>query len=291
MEINLTAPSQVRQLLREFGVFPKKRLGQNFLIDGNTLSLLIQAMELSKEDLVLEVGSGIGTATIELAKGAEKVIAVEIDSSLIPILEKTLADHPSAKILNQDFLKLNLPAAIQEESKTGKAKVFANLPYYITSPIIAKLVDERQYIDRAVLMVQREVADRLLAKPATPDYSAFTILVRFHMNLSQILQVSRKAFLPAPAVDSAALLMIPRESPAVQVRDEKLFFNVVKAGFGKRRKTLDNALAGHSAINLEKQERHQAFEKAGIDPMRRAETLTLEEFGKLADCIQEVQNR
>lgn len=289
MDINLTAPSQVRELLKRQGVFPKKRLGQNFLVDRNTLDHLIRAMRLSPEDLVIEVGSGIGTATRELARGAGKVVAVEIDPDLIPILSVMMAGFANTEILDADILKLDLAAQIKARSESGKAKVFANLPYYITSPIIIRLIELRERIDLAVLMVQREVAERLLAQPATPDYSSLTILLRYHTRLEQIMRVSRNVFLPAPDVDSSALLMTPRESPAVKVRDERLFFNIVHAAFGKRRKTLENTLIGHSAIALAKPELTTAFMRAGIDPMRRGETLDLEEFARLADSILEVR--
>ncbi len=288
METNLTAPSQVRALLSRYKVAPNKRLGQNFLVDRNTLDALVHALAPQPQDLVIEVGAGIGTATRELAKAAGHVIAIEIDSGLVSVLKDTLAGLDNVTILHADFLKLDLPALIRERSAGGMTKVFANLPYYITSPIITRLVAIRQHLELATLMVQREVADRLLAKPGTADYSSLTVMVRFFMSLELVMRVSRKVFLPPPEVDSTALTMRPLPQTAVPVADEKAFLDVVHAAFGKRRKTLENALATSPEIGLSKALVTRALQQAGIDPMRRGETLDLDEFGRLADAVVEV---
>ena len=282
--MNLTAPAEVDALLRRHGFQTRRALGQHLLIDRNVLSRIVAAAELSPADRVVEIGPGIGTLTRELAAAAGRVTAVELDTRLFPILREVLADRPNAEVLHADFLKLSLPEFFAERCGAGRCKVVANLPYYITSPVIAALLEQKRFLERIVLMVQREVAERLAAAPGTEPYGALSVFVQWHATVETVARVSRRVFLPPPRVDSAIVRLTVRQEPPVPVRDEARLFDVVHAAFQKRRKTLLNALATFPALALSRDEAAAALARAGIDPTRRGETLSLAEFAALADA-------
>lgn len=269
----------VKAIMREFGIRPSKRLGQHFLIDESPLYSMLEAAELKEDDGVLEIGPGLGVLTLKLASRAGKVVAVEKDPALLPALEKLAARHKNICLINEDVLKLNLEQ-IAKEYFDGKFKVVANLPYYITSPIIMKIVENRHFIEMAVIMVQKEVAERLSASPGTRDFGILSVAVQLYAEVDLVCRVSKSAFLPPPKVESAVVRLKLRENPAVDVEDEKVFFRVVEAAFGERRKTVKNSLT--SRLSLPSDGIREALKKAGIDENRRAETLRIEEFAALS---------
>jgi 16S rRNA (adenine1518-N6/adenine1519-N6)-dimethyltransferase len=278
--VNLTAPSEVAALLRRHGLRPRKRWGQNFLIDRNTLENVLRAAELAPEDSVLEIGPGLGTLTRELAARCRRVIAVEIDPLLVGILRsETLADAANVELVHGDALALDLSALLRE----GSWKVAANIPYYITTPLIERLLSVKERLERIVLMVQREVAARLTAAPGSADYSSLSVFVQYHTEPQITARVSRGAFLPPPDVDSAIVRLRVRREPPVTVQDEAFLLQVVRASFQQRRKTLLNALT--TLPDVSKEAAGMALERAGIDPARRGETLSLPEFARLADAL------
>jgi len=306
---NLTAPSYVARILAEHGLHLKKGLGQNFLVDRNTLDKIVAAAELTPNDLVFEIGAGIGTLTRELAAAAKRVISVEIDPGMLAVLKETTGDLSNLRIVQADVLKLDIPSLLAQEvlaTKQGtaesqnfleerdiKVKVVANLPYCITTPVLTKLIEMHaasRYgacpkLDAIVLLVQKEVAQRLAAEPGTHPYGALSVLVQFWCSVEIISVVSRRVFLPRPKVDSAIVRLRPRGSPAVPVSDEQFFFKVVRAAFGQRRKTLLNALQSLPGVRLGRTQLEQAILDAGINPQQRGETLSIQQFANLADSI------
>jgi 16S rRNA (adenine1518-N6/adenine1519-N6)-dimethyltransferase len=281
VDINLLSPSEVKQILENHGLRPKKRLGQNFLIDRNILNKILDAAKLNSESIVLEIGPGLGTVTKEAAQIASKVIAVEADKDLIPILHKILDQYPNIEIVEGDFLRINLPKFLAQRLNGGRCTVVANLPYYITSPLITRLLEVKTLIERMVVMVQEEVAERLIAKPGTPDYGSLSVFVQFYCDVQIVARAKRTVFLPSPEVDSAIVRLEICSSPTVDVDDEQLFFKIVRASFGQRRKTLLRSLSGSTDLGWSKEKAHTTLEKAGIDPTRRGETLSLEEFASI----------
>jgi len=282
---SLLSPSQVSSLLARYAIRPKRRLGQNFLIDRNILNKIVDAAQPAESRYVLEIGPGLGTATIALAEAAEKVVAVEADPRLIPVLQETLRDRNNVEIVQADFLKLDLGRFLDEWFDGNRCVAVSNLPYYITSPIITRLIEHKDRFLRIVLMVQKEVAARLAAKPGLEDYGALTVLVQYHCRLEIIAQVSRNVFYPPPDVDSALILLEPLPEPSVKTVDEALFFRVVRAAFGKRRKTIWNALTAFRGEAWSRETVRSVLRAAGIDPRRRGETLSLEEFARVADSF------
>lgn len=282
MEINLLSPARVKGLLAAHGLRPKKRLGQNFLIDRNVLRKIIEAAELDERSAVLEIGPGLGTVTLDAARTADKVVAVEADRDLIPVLEETLKGCENVEIVSADFLRLDLHEFLTSRFGEKRCTVIANLPYYITSPLITKLIDVKHHVNRMALMVQREVADRLLAGPGTKDYGSLTVLVQYHCEVRAVARVSRTVFYPSPDVDSTVVCLDVRPSPAVNVPDEALFFRIVRASFGQRRKTLLRSLSGSVDLNWTREFAETVLATAHIDPARRGETLSLEEFAQIA---------
>ncbi|MDN5331013.1 MAG: rRNA (adenine1518-N6/adenine1519-N6)-dimethyltransferase [Tepidanaerobacteraceae bacterium] len=277
----------VKAVMREFGIRPSKRLGQHFLIDESPLAAMIEAADLKEDDGVLEIGPGLGILTVELGRLVKKVVAVEKDPALFPVLEKVTGKYKNICLLNKDVLKLDLEE-VANEHFDGKFKVVANLPYYITSPILMKIVENRHLIEMAVIMIQKEVAERLSAKPGTRDYGILSIAVQLYADVDFICRVGRSAFLPPPKVDSAVVRLKLRELPSVHLEDEKMFFRVVEAAFGERRKTVKNSLK--SRLSLPSAELEEALKKAGIDANRRAETLKIEEFAALSREIDKIIN-
>lgn len=279
--MDLTSPRTIRSIQEKFGFTFKKGLGQNFLTSQNVLEEIVDAAEIDSG--VIEVGPGFGVLTSELAKNSNKVVTIEIDERLLDVLEYTLADYDNVKIVNADILKLDLHKLIQEEFGDEKVSIAANLPYYITTPIITKLLEEKLPLKNIVVMVQKEVALRMAAKPSSKDYGAITVLCQYYTEPSVVTNVPASLFVPPPKVDSAVLKLKIREKPAVQVQDEKMFFRVVKAAFSQRRKTLLNCLC--SNFSFPKEEMSALLEGVGIMPSRRGETLSLQEFADISDAI------
>ena len=280
----LTSPQVIKQILSDSGFRFSKSLGQNFLISDSVLDDMIHGSGIDKETNVIEIGPGFGTLTQQLCLNAKKVVSVEIDETVIPILTDNTKEFDNLKIINADILKTDIKALIKDEFDGGSVKVVANLPYYITTPIIMGLIEQELPIDMLVIMIQKEVADRIAAKPGTKDYGALGIAVNFYCESEVICNVSPNCFIPQPKVSSSVIMLKKREKPAVDVSDKKQFFNVIKAAFGQRRKTLLNALS-NSIPGKDKQGISQALARAGIDEKRRGETLTMEEFAILTKEI------
>jgi len=275
--------NETRGIMERFGIKPSKGLGQNFLTDKNILHKMIAAAEISDKDEVLEIGPGIGTLTRELAERAGKVVAVEIDRRLIPVLEQTLKPFGNVNVINGDILDLDLKA-LWERYFTGRVKVAANLPYYVTSPIVMRFLEEDLPLKSIVIMVQKEVARRMNAKPGGKDYGALSIAVQYRSEPRIVAEVPPTVFIPPPKVSSAIIRLDILPQPRYAVKDEALLFRLVKAAFGQRRKTLINALSGGLA-SMDKQRLSKALTASGIDPKRRGETLSIGEFCRLADYI------
>ncbi|MCX6343760.1 MAG: 16S rRNA (adenine(1518)-N(6)/adenine(1519)-N(6))-dimethyltransferase RsmA [Armatimonadetes bacterium] len=280
--MNLTSAPQIRTLLAAHGLHPKKRLGQNFLIDRNVLDRIVDATGAGQGVNVLEIGPGLGVVTRELAERGARVVCVETDRELEPVLKDVLAES-NVEIVIEDFLKLDLHEFFQSRSG-GKWVVAGNLPYYITSPIIAKLIEAKANVSAIVMMVQREVAQRLQAAPGTEDFGALSVFVQYHCGIQSVMRVSKNVFFPIPDVDSEVVKLTILETPRVSVQNEQLFFKIVRASFGKRRKTLLNALSSDDNVGWNKDQARAALEKAGIDAGRRGETLSLEEFAGISDA-------
>ena len=281
--INMSLVSKTKDIINHFDFQFSKSLGQNFLIDQNILDKIVESVEINEDDCVLEIGPGIGTLTHELAVKCKKVIAIELDDNLIPVLNETLANFNNIKIIHADALKVDIKKVMQDEG-IKSVKVAANLPYYVTTPVISKLFEEKPGIESITVMIQKEVADRIVAHPGTKEYGALSLLVQYYSEVEKICKVSQACFMPQPKVESAVVRMKIRKTPAVDVKDEKLFFRIIRDSFNMRRKTLWNAL---KPLGLEAEKLKEAFEAAQIDPIRRGETLSIEEFGKLSDQIKE----
>lgn len=277
----MSLETKTREIVHHFGFKFSKSLGQNFLIDQDVLDSIVDAVEIDDETSVIEIGPGIGTLTQELAKKAEKVLAIELDDSLIPVLSETLANYKNIKVLHEDALKVDFKQLIQDEG-LKKVKVAANLPYYVTTPIITKLFEDKPGIESITVMIQKEVADRIAAGPGTKDYGALSLIVQYYAEVDTICIAPKECFIPQPKVESEVIRMSIREEPAVTVKDEAFFFSVIRAAFNMRRKTLWNAL---KPLGLSPDALKKAFEESGIDPQRRGETLSMEEFGRLSDTI------
>lgn len=263
-------------VLKRFGIRMSKKLGQNFLVDPGVVAGIVAAAQVQPDDVVLEVGPGIGTLTQGLAETGARIVAVELDRHLLDVLAHTLQGYENVRVLHGDILKIDIP----REVGSDRFKVVANLPYYITTPIIMALLEARLPIDCMVTMVQKEVAERMAAKPGSKAYGALSVAVQYYTEPQLLFVVPPRSFIPAPAVDSAVICCRRRTAPAVQVDDEKLFFRVVKAAFGQRRKTLANAL---KAGGMPQEQLQTVLAQAGIEPTRRGETLSLEEFAAIAN--------
>ena len=279
--MELTSPKVIKQIAEQFDFGFSKGLGQNFLLDPQVLDKIADAADI--DDGVLEVGPGFGVLTKRLCETGKKVVSVEIDKRLIPVLDFTLAEFDNVKIIEKDILKTDVKALIDEEFDGKKISVAANLPYYITTPIITKLIEEKLPIKNIVVMVQKEVAERIAAKPGKKDYGAISVLCQYYTNPRLVTIVPKGSFYPAPKVDSAVLCMEVQDKPNVEVSDEKLFFKVVKAAFGQRRKTLLNCLS--SGFSCGKDTLSEILSGIGIDPSVRGEKLGLSEFAKIADAL------
>jgi len=289
--MKLYSPTVITALKEKHGFKISKSLGQNFLTDQNIIDKIVEGAEVCDEDLVIEIGPGMGVLTMALAEQAGKVIAVEIDRNLIPILSDTLKEYDNIEIIQGDILKQNLNDIIQQhltasgkdDFKTENVKIVGNLPYYITTPVIMKILEEKTKAKSLTVMMQKEVAERINAKAGTKAYGAITVAINYYCTVHHVSDVSRTVFYPKPNVDSQVLRLDIRETPPVSLIDDSVFFACIKAGFGQRRKTLLNSLTGING--LDKSAALEVLQNAGIDPMRRAETLNIEEFATLANCV------
>lgn len=285
----LTSPSAVRKIIQAHGFKVRKALGQNFLMDANIIEKIVRFADLTEQDLTFEIGPGLGVLTRRLARSAGRVIAVELDQNLLPILQETLADFPNAEVVHGDALKVDFDRLAEERTagvfgRQGKKyKLVANLPYYITTPLLMHLLTNGFNLERLVVMMQREVADRLQASPGGKDYGSLSVAVQYYTVPEIVVRVPKTVFYPAPDVDSAVVRLTKREAPPVDVASEELFFKVVRAAFGQRRKTLLNSLTGSGLAAREIW--LEVLSKTGIDPARRGETLSLQEFADLANTF------
>lgn len=277
LESVIASPEVVHYICKRFDIKMSKKLGQNFLIKRGIVDEIVHAAELTPGEPVLEVGPGIGTLTQGLAQSGADVTAIELDRRLLAVLDTTLASYDNVRIVHGDVLKLDVPTIMNHKP----FKVVANLPYYITTPIIMSLLESKLPIERLVVMVQKEVALRMVAKPGTKDYGALSVAVQYYTEPDIVLDVPPKSFLPAPAVTSSVIRCVLRDKPPVDVIDEKLFFRVVKAGFAQRRKTFANTM---KTTGLSKDRIEELLAKANIDGQRRGETFTLQEFADVANA-------
>ncbi|HET7580821.1 MAG TPA: 16S rRNA (adenine(1518)-N(6)/adenine(1519)-N(6))-dimethyltransferase RsmA [Bacillales bacterium] len=282
----IATPGKTKELLRKHGLSLKKSLGQNFLIDANILRNIVSSLNLTKANGVIEIGPGIGALTEALADEAGKVVAVEIDGRLVPVLRELFENRENVKILHNDFLKLDLREIAREFEPGQELMVAANLPYYITTPILLKLLHSELPLRSIIVMVQKEVAARMGAAPGDKDYGSLSIAVQYYAEAETVLNVPKSAFLPNPNVDSAVLRLDLRPEPAVRVNDEEFLFKVVRASFGQRRKTIFNNLTHNLFHKKLKEDVRDCLEKAGIDPSRRAETLSIAEFARLSEALE-----
>lgn len=290
--MKLYAPSTIRDIRDKHDLRLSKSLGQNFLADKNIVDSIVEQSHIGKEDHAIEIGPGIGVITRELCQAAGIVTAIEIDSRLIPVLAETLADFDNVEIINRDILKTDLKevilhAKLPDGTKPKKVKVIGNLPYYITTPIIMKLLEDKIPVDSITIMMQKEVADRIIAEPGSKAYGAISAAVAYYCKVSRVANVPKEVFIPQPKVDSTVLRLDMRKEPPVDLLSEETFFSCIKAGFGQRRKTLLNALSAN--LGIDKETISGALAEAGIDPVRRAETLSIEEFAQLANSITKVK--
>ena len=284
----LSSHQATKEVVQKHNFKFSKSLGQNFLIDTNVIDRILEGARVKEGDYVIEVGPGIGTLTKEMGRSAEKVVAIEIDKTLIPILEETLADFPNIEVINQDILKVNVQELVKEKLNGGPVKLVANLPYYITTPIVMKFLEEDIPVTDIVVMVQKEVADRMNAKPNTKDYGALSVAVQYYCDTEIVAKAPRHMFMPQPNVDSTVIGLHVREEQIYHVDNEDIFFKTVKASFGQRRKTLLNSLGGLGFLS--KDQIKEALKEANIDEKRRGETLSIEEFASLSNAVNRIHN-
>ncbi|KUP04568.1 16S rRNA methyltransferase [Bacillus coahuilensis p1.1.43] len=284
---DIATPIRTKEILQKHGFSFKKSLGQNFLIDPNILRNITEAAGLTKEFGAVEVGPGIGALTEHLARSAKKVVSFEIDQRLVPILEDTLSPYDNVEIILQDFLKADVESVLREQfSPDDPLMLVANLPYYITTPIIMRVLLERLPIDRIVVMLQKEVADRISAKPGTKEYGSLSIAIQYYTEAETVMIVPKTVFMPQPNVDSAVIRLTKRKEPIARVEDEDFFFTVTRASFAQRRKTILNNLSSQLVEGKNKKDLLvQCLESVGVDPTRRGETLSIEEFAELSNAL------
>lgn len=278
-------PQNTIEILKRYQFSFQKKFGQNFLIDTHVLDKIIQAADIGKDDLVLEIGPGIGTMTQYLAEAAGKVVAVEIDKNLIPILEDTLGSYDNVRILNEDVLKVDIRKLVREENEGKPIKVVANLPYYITTPIIMGLFEEHIPMVSITVMVQKEVADRMQTGPGSKDYGALSLAVQYYASPYLVANVPPNCFMPRPKVGSAVIRLTCHDRPPVEVKDERLMFDIIRASFNQRRKTLANGLNNSEKLDFSKEMIIEAIERLGKGPGVRGEVLSLEDFAGLSNHL------
>lgn len=283
MNEKLSDPKKTIEVIQKYQFAFQKRFGQNFLIDAHVLEKIVSAAGITKDDCVLEIGPGIGTMTQYLAESAGQVIAVEIDTNLLPILTDTLKEYSNVKVINQDILKVDINELVKEYNNGRPIKVVANLPYYITTPIIMGLFESNVPIDNITVMVQKEVADRMQVGPGSKDYGALSLAVQYYASPYIVANVPPNCFIPRPNVGSAVIRLTRYQEPPVQVKDPKLMFKLIRASFNQRRKTLQNGLNNSPEISFSKEEITKAIESLGVSSSVRGEALSLEQFAQLAN--------
>ena len=286
--MKLHQPSVIKDIRDRYDFRLSKSLGQNFITDENVIEGIVEGAGITEDDLVIEIGPGIGVLTARAAEAAGRVVAVEIDEKLIPILAETLVGYDNIRVINRDILKTDINGIIEEERKegfSGCVKIIGNLPYYITTPIIMKLLEDGIQADSITVMMQKEVADRIRSGPGNRTYGAISVAVQYYCTVEEIMKVPRDVFVPRPKVDSAVLKLTLRDEPSVAPSDKKAFFACVKAGFGQGRKTLLNSLTGY--LDMSKEDVGKILALADIDPRRRAETLSIQEFSRISDKASE----
>lgn len=282
----LGSPSATKEIINKYSFAFQKKFGQNFLIDSNILESIVSAADITKDDFVLEIGPGIGTMTQYLCEAARQVVAVEIDKMLIPILKDTLSEYDNVEVINQDVLKLDIKALAQEKNNGKPIKVVANLPYYITTPIIMGLFESKVPIESITIMVQKEVADRMQVGPGTKDYGALSLAVQYFAKPEVVCVVPPTCFVPQPKVASSVIRLTCHEKPPVEITDEGFLFRVIRASFNQRRKTLANGLNNAPTIPVAKEDIIATIEELGYPASVRGETLSLEEFARLSEALK-----
>ena len=282
---NLGNPQETIAVLQRYGFNFQKKYGQNFLIDTHVLDKIIGAAQIGPDDFVLEIGPGIGTMTQYLAEAAREVVAVEIDTKLIPILQDTLKEYDNVTVLNEDILKVDIRKIAEEKNGGKPIKVVANLPYYITTPIIMGLFESEVPLDSITVMVQKEVADRMQVGPGTKDYGALSLAVQYYAEQYIVPNVPPNCFIPRPAVGSAVIRLTRYQEKPVKVNDASFMFKIIRASFNQRRKTLQNGLYNSSELRIPKEKTVAALEEMGLTPTIRGEKLSLEEFAQLSDIL------
>lgn len=287
--MKLGNPKNTIEVIQKYDFDFQKKFGQNFLIDERVLEKIISAAEVNKEDFVLEIGPGIGTMTQYLAENAREVMAVEIDKNLIPILSDTLSAYDNVSILNADILKVDIAKIVEEKNGGKPVKVVANLPYYITTPIIMGLFESHVPVDSITVMVQKEVADRMQTGPGSKDYGALSLAVQYYAKPEIVANVPPNCFMPRPKVGSAVIRLTRHQNPPVTAKDEKLMFRIIRASFNQRRKTLANGLKNSQELNYTKEQVEAAISECGLPLNIRGETLTLEQFAKLSDIFSDMK--
>ncbi len=286
----LGTPKATIEIIQKYGFTFQKKFGQNFLIDPHVIEKIIRAAEITEEECVLEIGPGIGTMTQYLAEHARRVVAVEIDANLIPILQETLASYENVVIINQDILKIDICALADTYNDGKPIKVVANLPYYITTPIIMKLFESQVPVDNITVMVQKEVADRMQAGPGNKDYGALSLAVQYYAQPYIAANVPPNCFIPRPGVGSAVIRLTRHKNPPVQVNDPNLMFQLIRASFNQRRKTLQNGLNNSPDLPYSKETIAAAIESLGLPSAVRGETLTLQQFAQLSNCLSGISD-
>jgi 16S rRNA (adenine1518-N6/adenine1519-N6)-dimethyltransferase len=285
MEQKLGNSQKTIEIIKKYNFAFQKKFGQNFLIDPHVLHKIIKAAGVTKDDCVLEIGPGIGTMTQYLADQARHVVAVEIDKNLMPILEETLREYENITVINEDILKMDIHKLAEDYNGSRPIKVVANLPYYITTPIIMGLFESHVPIDNITVMVQREVADRMQAEPGTKDYGALSLAVQYYAKAYIAANVPPNCFIPRPGVGSAVIRLTRHEKPPVEAKDPDLMFRLIRASFNQRRKTLQNGLNNSPDVPYSREVIAAAIESLSLPPTVRGETLTLEQFAQLSDCL------
>ena len=276
---------KTQELVKKYNFKFSKSLGQNLLIDDSVLEDIVNGAEVNGEDFVIEIGPGVGTLTAQLLMKAKKVTSIELDNDLIPILQQELGEHENFSLIHKDALKVDFNEVIGDEQSV---KLVANLPYYVTTPIIVKLLKDGYNFKSLTIMIQKEVAERIDAEPDCKEYGSLSVLVQYYCDTKIVRKVAPSSFIPRPKVESIVIRLDRLAEPRVKTKDEKLMFELVRAGFNMRRKTLWNAA---KSFKLSKEDLEKAFENSGVDPKRRAETLSLQEFANLADCIYDMKNK
>lgn len=278
--------ARTKEVLSKYNMSAKKKFGQNFLIDSGVLDGIVEASGVTKEDCVLEIGPGIGSLTQYLAEAAKRVVSVEIDKTLIPVLNDTLSEYDNVTIINEDILKVDIESIVKEYNEGRAIKVVANLPYYITTPIIMKLFESGAPIDSITVMVQKEVADRMVMGPGNKDYGSLSLAVGYYAKATAVMNVPPGSFIPQPNVGSAVVHLKRYEKPEVEVGNEKYMFEIIRTAFNQRRKTLSNSLSNNPSLKVTRQQVQDALTEINIDEKARGEILSLTQFARLSDILQ-----